>query len=127
VAAHLSKGVALADVGDRIKELFIYRWARPVADKEGIQGWVVHIDRFGNLVTNIPGDVIQQFQNRRGVRIYVGSTILKQLVNTFGDVKQGESVAYIGSAGMLEVAVNGGNAEQMLGVYKGAAVSLVYT
>jgi S-adenosylmethionine hydrolase len=49
-----------------------------------------------------------------------------QLVNTFGDVKQGESVAYIGSAGMLEVAVNGGNAEQMLGVYKGAAVSLVF-
>lgn len=127
VAAHLSKGVALADVGDRIKELFVYRWARPVADREGIQGWVVHIDRYGNLVTNIPGDVIQQFQNRRGVRIYVGSTILKQLVNTFGDVKQGEAVAYIGSAGMLEVAVNGGNAEQMLGVYKGAAVSLVYT
>ncbi len=127
VAAHLSKGVPLADVGDRINEMFIYRWARPVADKEGIQGWVVHIDRYGNLITNIPGETIQLLHNRRGVRIYIGSTILKKIENTFGDVKAGEPVAFIGSTGMLEVGVNVGNAEQMLGVYKGAAVSLVFT
>lgn len=127
VAAHLSKGVPLADVGDRIKQLTIYRWAIPVADKEGIQGWVVHIDRYGNLITNIPGEVIQQFQNRRGVRIYIGSTILKRIVNTFGDVKQGEVMAFVGSTGMLEVGVNTGNAEELLGVYKGAAVSIVFS
>lgn len=126
VAAHLCNGVPMAELGDRIAELTVYRWAKPVADKDGIQGWVAHIDTYGNLVTNIPGDLIQQFQHRRKLRIYVGSTILKTVSNTFSDVKPGEPVAYIGSAGMLEVGVNMGNAEQLLGVYKGAAVSLVY-
>ena len=126
VAAHLSKGVPLAEVGDRIAELVVYRWAQPVADEDGIQGWVVHIDGYGNLVTNIPGDLIHLYANNRKLKIYIGSTILKTVSSTYADVKTGEPVAYVGSAGMLEVAVNTGNAEALLGVYKGAPVSLVY-
>ena len=55
----------------------------------------------------------------------MGNTILKEIVTTFGDVPDGEPAAYIGSSDNLEVAINKGNAQQMLGVEKGAQVSIV--
>ncbi len=125
VAAHLSTGVDLADLGEPLEELVTYRWAEPIADKDGLQGWVIHIDKFGNLVTNISEELIKEVIDDKNVKIYVGNTILDEIVDTFASVPEGEPIAYIGSSGMLEVGVNQGDAEEMLGVQKGAQISLV--
>ena len=125
VAAHLSEGVNLSEMGDPIKELVSYHWAVPISDKDGVQGWVIHIDRYGNLITNITEQLLEETAGRRKVRVYVGNTIIDHMVNTFGDVQPGEPVAFIGSSGMLEVGINKGNAAEMLGVDKGAQISLV--
>ena len=125
VAAHLSTGVPLSELGDPLDELVTYRWAEPIADKDGLQGWVIHIDKFGNLVTNLSESLIRDVIDDKSVKIYVGNTILDEIATTFGSVPEGEPVAYIGSSGMLEVGVNQGNAEEMLGVQKGAQISLV--
>lgn len=125
VAAHLCTGVPFAMFGEKKSELTTYRWAKPIYDDEGVQGWVMHIDRYGNLVTNIPESVIQEHVNKHRYKIYVGNTILKTISCSFSDVQDGEPVALIGSSGMLEIAINKGNAEQMLGVEKGAPVSMV--
>ncbi|SMO81878.1 SAM hydrolase/SAM-dependent halogenase family protein [Fodinibius sediminis] len=124
-AAHLSRGVPLEELGEPLDELVSYRWMQPIADKDGVQGAVIHIDKFGNLVTNIPEDLIHEVIGNQKVKIYVGNVILNDISTTFGDVTEGEPVAYIGSAGMLEVGINKGNAEEMLGVQKGAQISLV--
>ena len=125
VAAYLSQGVNLSDMGDPIKELVSYHWAVPIGDRDGIQGWVIHIDRFGNLITNISEQLLEDTAGRRKVRVYVGNTIIDHMVNTFGDVETGEPAAFIGSSGMLEIGINKGNAAEMLGVFKGAQISLV--
>ena len=125
VAAHLSKGVDLSNFGDRLTDLVTYKWAIPIADKDGIQGWVLHIDRFGNLVTNISKELIDEVIGGRKVKIYVGNTILDEIRDTFAAVPEGEALAYIGSAGTLEVAINKGNAREMLGVHKGASISVI--
>tara|TARA_R110000868_G_scaffold408293_5_gene690994 strand:- start:25657 stop:26445 length:789 start_codon:yes stop_codon:yes gene_type:complete len=125
VAAHISNGVSLEELGEPIKELVTYHWAVPLGDKDGLQGWVIHIDRFGNLITNISENLLEDTAGRRKVKIYVGNTIIDHLVNTFGDVEPGEPVAFIGSSGMLEVGINKGNAAKMLSVDKGAQISLV--
>lgn len=125
VAAHLSNGVALEDIGEPIDELVTYHWAVPIADKDGLQGWVVHIDRFGNLVTNISEELIDDHLKRKNVKIYVGNTMLNKIVSTFGDVEEGEPAAFIGSSGMLEIGINKGNAGRMLSVDKGAQISIV--
>lgn len=125
VAARLCGGAELMALGDPIEELQTYRWAVPIADKDGIQGWVIHIDKFGNLITNISRDLIDEVIDGSDVKIYLGNTILDEIDHTFGSVPEGEPVAYIGSSGMLEVAINKGNAEEMLGVQKGAQISLV--
>lgn len=125
VAAHLAAGVPLEELGETVDKLVDYRWAEPIADRDGLQGWVIHIDKFGNLVTNVPRSLIGEVAGGRSVKIYVGNTILDEIVETFGSVEEGEPAAYIGSSGMLEIGINKGDAEEMLGVQKGAQVSLV--
>lgn len=125
VAAHLAKGVPLSDLGKPLDQLSTYRWATPISDKDGIQGWIVHIDAYGNLISNIPKEMVREAEDPENFRVYVGNTILNGLVKTFGSVPEGEPAAYIGSSGMLEIAINKGNAREMLGVEKGAQLSLV--
>ena len=125
VAAWLSIGEVPQQFGSELRELTTYRWAKPIADEEGVQGWVMHIDRYGNLITNIPESYIRKYEQQSTFKIYVGNTILKHISVSFSEVTDGEAVALIGSSGMLEIAINKGNAERMLGVEKGAPVSLV--
>lgn len=125
VAAWLSTGEPPEHFGSERKELTAYRWAKPIADDEGVQGWVMHIDRYGNLITNIPDSLIRQYDPASTFKIYVGNAILKQISETFSEVPDGEAVALAGSSGMLEIAINKGHAAEMLGVVKGAPVSLV--
>lgn len=125
VAAYLSRGTPLGDLGEPVEELATYRWTVPIADKDGLQGMVIHIDKFGNLITNLSKSLIEDVIDSKNVKIYVGNTILDEIVATFGSVPEGEPAAFIGSSGMLEVGINKGNAEQMLGVQKGAQISVV--
>lgn len=125
VAAHLANGTDPEKLGSEVEELITYRWARPISDKAGVQGWVVHIDRFGNLVSNIPEKMIRETTGDSELKIYVGNTILHKISRSYGFVEEGDPVAYIGSSGMLEVGVNKGDASQLLGVRKGAQISIV--
>jgi S-adenosylmethionine hydrolase len=124
-AAHLSNGVDLEELGRPVNDLHTYHWAVPIADKDGIEGWIIHIDKFGNLITNISSELIEETMDSEKLKIYVGNTILERIEKMFSAVPEGEPVAYIGSSGMLEVGINKGNAKQMLGVQKGARISLV--
>lgn len=124
-AAHLSRGVPLKELGEPLEELVSYRWMQPIADKDGLEGNIIHIDKFGNLITNIPKSLIDEVIACKNVKIYVGNIIMNDIKNTFGAVAEGEPVAYIGSAGMLEIAINKGNAKEMLGIQKGAQISLI--
>jgi len=125
VAAHLANGVAMEKLGEPAEKLITYRWATPIADRAGIQGWIVHIDRFGNLISNIPEDLIEDSIKGGRVKIYIGNMILHEISRSYGCVEDGEPLVYIGSSGMLEVAINKGNACEMLGVKKGAQISII--
>lgn len=124
VAAHLARGVKPEEMGEPVNELVTYRWAVPISDRDGIQGWIIHIDRFGNLISNIPKELIEEAVGESRFRIYVGNTILNRIEKAYGSVTEGEPVAYIGSSGNLEIAINKGNAMEMLGVQKGAQISI---
>lgn len=124
-AAHLSANKDLHAMGKPVDELVSYRWASPITDDEGIQGMVLHIDHYGNLISNITAEQLRVVQQRGNFKIYVGSAILKKVNTTFADVSDGEPAAIIGSSGMLEVIINKGNASEMLSVQKGAAISVI--
>jgi len=121
VAAHLCLGVGPRAMGEEMDPESLVRLDLPEAARHGesVTGEVVHVDAFGNLITNI-----------RGADVCDGSVVGVEgqslaLVRTYADVEQGAVVALIGSTGLVEVAVNGGNAAEKLGAGKGCRVSVV--
>jgi len=126
VAAHLAAGRSLREVGSPIDALKPMHWALPIADEEGVQGWIVHVDRFGNCITNVSRSLFEEYSRGRPVKGYVGSAILEGTRATYGDAEDGEPLMLFGSSGHLEIAVNGGSAAELLGIEKGASVDVLF-
>ncbi len=126
-AAHLASGRALTNLGSPAADIQRLHWVQPLADEQGLRGWVVHIDRFGNAITNVPADLLDAHRAGRSVKCYVGSTALDAVHTTYADVEPGEPVALVGSSGMLEVGVNGGDAARLLSIQKGIVVHVVFS
>ena len=116
-AAALSAGAALESLGKTITDPL--RSPIPDAHNDALTmvGEVIYVDRFGTLVSNIPGDAVQ-----RGARIRVEGTDVGALSRTFRDVARGALVAFVGSGGTVEIAVRDGSAARLLGVGVGAEV-----
>lgn len=119
VAARLAKGEQLTGLGPGINEPV--RLPLPVPRRENgvVEGEVIYVDRFGTLIANIPGDWVQGAN-----AIEVAGKPVGALRRTFADVDSGAFVSFVGSDGLLEIAVRDGSAAKKLGVGVGAAVSV---
>jgi S-adenosylmethionine hydrolase len=116
-AAHLSAGVALRDLGPPAGGLAGAPLPRPLPGPQGLSGEVLHVDRFGNCITNfppLPGDVRLAGRRARRAGTYAAGA----------SDHPGEPVTLLGSAGFLEVALPGGSAAAALGVAPGASAIL---
>ena len=92
----------------------------PCKSADRIAGHIVHIDRFGNLVSNIEVADIAPWGS--ALRIHLGDCVITELCRTYEDVEPGAPLALIGSAGLLEIAINCGNAARQLGVQRRATL-----
>ncbi len=127
VAGHLAGGMPLERLGpllDRPVRL-PFPPIRPVA--AGVwEAEVVHVDRFGNLTTNMTradlDDIVASVKGGRGGLVVEAQGSALPLVRTYGDVPQGEGCALLGSSDRLEIAVREGSAALRLGAGRGALV-----
>jgi len=103
-------------VGPPHELLVTERLPEVVRDREGTTGAVVVVDRFGNLVTNVPAAVL-----RPGARLTLGDVTL-ELVGAYAEVAVGAAGAVIGSCGTIEVFVRDGSASALFGAKRGAPV-----
>jgi S-adenosylmethionine hydrolase len=140
-AAHLARGVDIEELGPPAIDLI--RLPLPhleMIDDQTVQGQILHADRFGNLITNIgllkiDGDEmliepwLPLFPPTRfkfkSAYVHLPNGADLRLETTFGDVAPGEPVAYIGSCGMLEIAVNQGRAVDSLPITIGQDCLLI--
>jgi S-adenosylmethionine hydrolase len=130
VAAHLSKGMNARELGPELSpaEANVLDGLRARRSEDGgIEGRIVHIDRFGNLITNIDQALLrisQTFSLNRPLAIHVGGHLIVGICRTYGDVPTGRPLALVGSRGYLEIAVRCGNARRHFGVRLGDAVGV---
>ena len=125
-AARLACGVALSDLGSPACEMRSLHWAIPIDDTHGIRGWVVHVDHFGNCITNISRRIFERRAAGRLAKCYVGNSILRGLHGTYSDVAAGEPLMLFGSGDVLEVAVSQGNAAGLMHIQRGMPVNIVF-
>lgn len=128
IAAHLAKGTELKEVGHAIAPSGLQRinHDNPHFDPAvGINGHIVGIDRFGNLITNIDPSLLDRlaFDVKDGaVETQIGEHRLLGLVNHYAEGASGQPVVLIGSRGCLEIAVNCGSAAETLRASRGDGV-----
>jgi len=123
VAAEIAAGrVALDSLGERVTELVPGWLDPPVIGTGKIEGAVVTIDHFGNLITNIDGEQLHALA-RAQVRV-AGLEIA--LHRTYSDVRPGDYLALVNSFGVLEIARAEQSAAEGLGLERGAPVTVVH-
>jgi S-adenosylmethionine hydrolase len=126
VAAHLARLIETGHVdleafGPRAGDLRCFEVPAPVEEKGAYRGEVVHVDHFGNAITNLPERWVVHAEGK--VLAEAGGKTMP-VVRTYGDVRAGELCALIGSAGWLEVACRDGSAAERLGLAPGIPVVL---
>lgn len=89
----------------------------PVYQGKSVIGEVIHVDRFGNIITNLTAEHVPSY-----AVLEVEDTVIGPLRQTFGDVPAGELLAYLGSGGTVEIAVRDGSASRRLGLGLGGQV-----
>lgn len=117
VAAHLSNGVHPSELGDEVGSLHCLPTSAPRWKDNVLRGRIVHVDRFGNLVTDIPGDVLP---NGDSARIETGDAVIRGLSSSYAEADG--LLAIIGSFDTLEIALKNGDAAATLGMGPGESV-----
>ncbi len=118
-AGALAAGMAFEDVGPPADDWLTLDLPRPIVADDGVvRGEVIHVDRFGNLITNMPGTMLPLLP-----RVAAGDVNDIAMRRHYGEAAVGELLGIVGSHGRLEIAVNGGSAATKLGVAVGAAVT----
>lgn len=123
-AAHLAAGVKSEAFGDRISDFIPGNATVPVLHENRIGGQIQHIDHFGNIITNIPESMFTDVTDGKTFVIRTGAYGFDRVCTSYADAAAGEPLAILSSAGFLEVAVNGGNAAERLGVKRGDRVEV---
>jgi S-adenosyl-L-methionine hydrolase (adenosine-forming) len=118
-AAHLALGLDIAQLGPPSAAPVRLSPPAPERGPDGWRGSVVEIDRFGNLITNLPGTLLSA-----GARVRLGKVLIGEIRRTYAEVRSGEAVAVIGSDGRLEIAVRDGSAAQRFRAARGAEVRI---
>jgi S-adenosylmethionine hydrolase len=128
VAASLLKGIPAGNFGDEINDYVKLNVPATKQIEGGIEGHVVHIDRFGNLITNIAYKDLQQFfadgAVAGAVTVTIGAKEIRGLKKYYAEAAPGEAGAIINSDGFLEIFLFRQNARTTLTVKRGETVRI---
>jgi hypothetical protein len=121
VGAYLSNGVQIENLGSKIDLNSLVKFTFPEYQKidHKITGCVQYIDYFGNIITNIPANIIEP----KNWSVKINNFVIPK-GSTYNDVKMGEFVSIIGSHGWLEIALNCGNAAAQLQLKLGTIIEV---
>lgn len=122
VAAHLGTGVGLDALGPPVDDLVSLALPRPVVDGRVISGEVIHVDRFGNCITNIPQGLLRDLSGQGNLSAEIGVEQLGPVRGTYSDVAEMQALALVGSFGRLEAALRNGSLARTRGYVRGTRV-----
>ncbi len=123
-ACHLGRGGTIELLGRRLEQVQQQLMPRAVLMEEAIKGQVIHVDHYGNVITNITRQLFNSLVRNRPFVLTIGRSKhnIRTLHKHYSDVAPGEKLAFLGDSGYLEIAVNkgvkasGGGASQLLGL-----------
>ncbi|NIP81212.1 MAG: hypothetical protein GWM90_19145 [Gemmatimonadetes bacterium] len=129
-AGRLACGEALHTLGPPATAPILLELPEPTREPSGVAGEVIQVDRFGNLISNIPGEWLgggaapAATRESAGTEVRVDGRGVGPVLRTYGDVASGELLALVGSLGLLEVSVRDGSAADRLRGRRGTPITV---
>jgi S-adenosylmethionine hydrolase len=124
VAAYLALGVKPESFGPSIKSWHEISFPDPAMKQGNLVGEIVHVDAFGNLVSNIDRKSLLQFSKGRPLVIKIGKRTIRGLTKGYWEGRKDEPMAFIGSGGFLEISVREGSAKKLLKAVRGDTIQI---
>lgn len=117
-ACHIAKGGTIEMIGTIRKELKEKALFRAVSVENILKGMAIHIDHYGNIITNIDQAFFKTFGRNRefSIEFRHGDYAIDTISKAYQDVPEGEKLALFSSSNLLEIAINKGNASKLLGI-----------
>jgi S-adenosylmethionine hydrolase len=112
----LEKEYLPKDFGHLTTETLNYRSLQPICSSGSIRGTIVYIDHFGNAITNITRKMFHDFMGDKRFTILANVGQSRSINKKYSDVEEGDMVCLFNAAGYLEVAMNKGKAELLMGL-----------
>ncbi|MEM3673492.1 MAG: SAM-dependent chlorinase/fluorinase [Candidatus Bathyarchaeia archaeon] len=110
-AAHLANGTSPADFGPQTHDIAIPEFAKVVIKQNSLIGEVLHIDGFGNIITNFSKEDFEKLGDKEVVEVRLKNVDLRlKVCKAYSEVEPQKPLAIIGSHNFLEISVNQGNA-----------------
>ncbi len=134
VACHLAQGGVPAFIGRQVNSWVESQWQRPLLGPDYVQGTILHVDRFGNLITNIDQRTFKEVGKDRPFKIPLRSARmdLTRIHTHYSGVPSGERLAIFNHMGLLEIAIrhgadgHGGGASQLFGFGFGDTIRIEF-
>jgi S-adenosylmethionine hydrolase len=128
VAAHILNGVYFVDIGPVIKDYIELDFEKSEITDNTAKGKIIHIDAFGNIITNIDGmELWQLIGFDRSMMIYIGKNQIQiPFVKTYSFVNKNDLLATVGSSNYLEISMNMGNAAKKLKIKTDDEIKILF-
>lgn len=128
-ACRLAAGEAITALGTEVKEYKKKIPIRAAIEESVINGSIIYIDSFRNAISNISKDLFERIGKGRNFEIYVQSNHyrINRINRLYNETSPGEILAIFNSIGLLEVAINNGNAADLLNLSVNSGIRIKFT
>ena len=122
---YLSHGLPITELGPHPTTVNQRMGIQPVVTSTQIRATIIHIDHFGNVVVNLKEDLFHTLRNGRQFEVYYQqSDPITYISKDYSDVPIGEVLCLFNSAGYMEIAINVGNASELLSLKKNETIQI---
>ncbi len=128
IALRVAGGEKPENIGKKVNGFTRKIPIRATIDDNSLTGGIVYIDSFQNAITNISKNLFERIGRNRKFRIYVQSKhyVIEEINNSYSEVPSGELLAIFNSSGMLEIAINNGNAASLLNLSLSSTIRIEF-
>jgi len=122
----LANGGNIRDLGQKIKSMKQMLNRQLKVTKDQLSGQVIHIDSYGNLVTNIDVNIFEKCRKGRKYEIAFARETIDNISKVYNQQEEGDCLCLFNSNALLEIAINKGNASELLGLTYDSVVTVTF-
>lgn len=128
IACSIAKGSRIESLGAKVDNIYRRVPLRATIDENVIIGSIVHIDSYQNAITNVSRDLFDRVGKGRSFKIFVQSNhyVISRINKSYQETSGGELLAIFNSLNLLEIAINGGNAAELLNLNTDSSIRIKF-